>query len=58
MDFDPVWTNCFGPTNSEFYASAAPYVAVFAIAMFIGLQLLLRRQPVRLLSLTPRNPRQ
>lgn len=58
MDFDPVWTNCFGLTNSEFYAIAAPYVAVCAIAMVIGLQILLRRPPVRLLSLKPTNPRQ
>lgn len=58
MDFDPVWNHCFDMTNSEFYAFAAPYVAVCALAMVLGLQMLLRRQPARLLSLKPPSPRQ
>jgi hypothetical protein len=58
MDFDPVWGGCFDMTNTEFYAAAAPYVAVYALMLGIGVvRVVAGRKPCVLLDLSRRRGR-
>lgn len=58
MDFDPVWGGCFEMTNAEVYAAAAPYVAVYALMLGIGIVgMVARRKPRVLLDVSGRRGR-
>lgn len=58
MDFDPVWSGCFDMTDAEFYAAAAPYVAVCALLLGIGIvRMVARRKASGLLDLARRRAR-
>ncbi len=54
MEFEPMWTGCFGMTDEEFYALVAPFVAAYGLMLAIGLRGLVHRHPARLLRLSHR----